>query len=370
MFSMKIVDSDAFMDMSQTAQLLYFHLSMRADDDGFIGNPKKIMRMIGVNDDDMRVLLGKRFLLTFDSGIIVIKHWRIHNLIRGDRYTETTYKDEKKSLGLNDNGAYTEVNKAVKEIEEVEKPKWLSDRQAAKAVSDLPHSFDYKIRQAFIGKPCPICNVAMQEISVDQMEYGSQSNPRPSIQHNIPISKGGKHELGNISVVCHSCNVSIQDKETGPLNALEVAEVWHAVGTQSAPQVRLGKVRIGKVSTAEASADDPEDSDQKKAKYGEEDMKMVDLLASLIVKNTPEWVLKGNKETWAEHIEKLHRIDGRTYEQIEYMIRWTQADAFWQQNILSTAKLREKFNDLIPKLKASVTKEIHKSQIASKPKMI
>lgn len=118
------------------------------------------------------------------------------------------------------------------------------------------------------------------------------------------------------------------------------------------------------------TGESPVDTPQKKAKYGEEDMKMVDLLISLIVKNTPEWVLKGNKETWAEHIEKLHRIDGRTYEQIEYMIRWTQADAFWQQNILSTAKLRDKFNDLIPKLKASVTKEMHKSQIASKPKMI
>lgn len=109
---------------------------------------------------------------------------------------------------------------------------------------------------------------------------------------------------------------------------------------------------------------------QKKIKYSNEDMRLTELLISLIEKNTPEWTLKGNKETWAEHIEKLHRIDGRTYEQIEYMIRWTQADSFWRQNILSTAKLREKFNDLIPKLKASATKEIHKSQIAIKPKMI
>lgn len=109
---------------------------------------------------------------------------------------------------------------------------------------------------------------------------------------------------------------------------------------------------------------------QKKVKYSDDDMRLTKLLISLIEKNTPEWTLKGNIETWAEHIEKLHRIDGRTYEQIEYMIRWTQADAFWRQNILSTAKLREKFNDLIPKLKASVTKEIHKSQVASKPKMI
>ena len=114
----------------------------------------------------------------------------------------------------------------------------------------------------------------------------------------------------------------------------------------------------------------PETPTQKKAKYDEEDMKLAELLITLIQANTPEWTLKGNKDTWAEHIAKLHRIDGRTYEQIEYMIRWTQADPFWRQNILSTAKLREKFNDLIPKLKASVTKNVADREKASKPKMI
>lgn len=117
MFSLKIVDSDAFMDMSQTAQLLYFHLSMRADDDGFIGNPKKIMRMIGSGDDDMRVLLAKRFLLTFESGIIVIKHWKIHNYIQNDRYSETQYIDEKKSLFTKENGAYTDRAQNVSRLD-------------------------------------------------------------------------------------------------------------------------------------------------------------------------------------------------------------------------------------------------------------
>lgn len=113
MFSPKIVDSDAFLDMPQTSQLLYFHLAMRADDDGFVGNPKKILRMIGGNDDDMKVLIGKRFILTFESGIIVIKHWKIHNLIRSDRYKETQYLEEKSSLIEKENGSYTELNKGL-----------------------------------------------------------------------------------------------------------------------------------------------------------------------------------------------------------------------------------------------------------------
>lgn len=108
LFSTKIVDSDAFLDMSPTAQNLYFHLGMRADDDGFVGNPKKILRMVGGNDDDIKVLIMKRFILTFESGVIVIKHWLIHNSIRKDRYNPTQYLEEKSKLRLKDNNVYTD----------------------------------------------------------------------------------------------------------------------------------------------------------------------------------------------------------------------------------------------------------------------
>ena len=108
MFAKTIIDSDSFIDMPLSAQALYFHLSMRADDDGFINNPRKIQRMIGASDDDMKLLSAKRFVLAFESGVIVIKHWKIHNYIRNDRYKETVYKDEKAQLYLKENGAYTE----------------------------------------------------------------------------------------------------------------------------------------------------------------------------------------------------------------------------------------------------------------------
>jgi len=108
MFAKTIIDSDAFLDMPLSAQALYFHLSMRADDDGFVNNPKKVQRMVGASDDDCKLLVMKRFVLTFESGVIVIKHWRIHNYIKKDRYKETVYLQEKSSLCLNDNNAYTE----------------------------------------------------------------------------------------------------------------------------------------------------------------------------------------------------------------------------------------------------------------------
>ena len=108
MFAKSIVLSDAFLDMPLSARCLYFTLGMLADDDGFVGNPKSIMRQCGASMDDMNVLLSKRYLLSFDSGVMVIKHWRMNNYLRNDRYHTTTYLEEKEQLRIDERGAYTE----------------------------------------------------------------------------------------------------------------------------------------------------------------------------------------------------------------------------------------------------------------------
>lgn len=107
MFAKTIIDSDAFLDMPLSTQSLYFHLSMRADDDGFINNPKKIQRMIGASDDDLKLLIVKNFIIPFESGIVVIKHWKIHNYIQSDRYKPTVYQEERERLEMKKNKAYT-----------------------------------------------------------------------------------------------------------------------------------------------------------------------------------------------------------------------------------------------------------------------
>ncbi|EFF33043.1 hypothetical protein [Enterococcus faecium] len=119
MFAKTIIDSDAFLDMPLSTQALYFHLSMRADDDGFINNPKKIQRMVGCGDDDLKLLMAKRFILVFESGVIVIKHWKIHNYIRNDRYKPTLYQDEKALLADKDNKAYTFAEEIPKHDEKL-----------------------------------------------------------------------------------------------------------------------------------------------------------------------------------------------------------------------------------------------------------
>jgi len=106
MFAKTIIDSDTFLDMPMSTQALYFHLSMRADDDGFINNPKRIQRMVGAGDDDLKLLIAKSFIITFDSGVVVIKHWRIHNYIQNDRYKPTMYAEEKALLSVEPNKAY------------------------------------------------------------------------------------------------------------------------------------------------------------------------------------------------------------------------------------------------------------------------
>lgn len=106
MFSKSIVLSDAFLDMPATSRCLYFTLSMLADDDGFVNSPKSVMRQCGASEDDLKVLFAKKFVIPFESGIVVIKHWRINNYLRGDRYKPTKYTKEKAELILEENGAY------------------------------------------------------------------------------------------------------------------------------------------------------------------------------------------------------------------------------------------------------------------------
>lgn len=254
MFDKSVIRRDDFIEMPDSTQNLYFHLSMDADDDGFVDNWKAIMRMTGKKEDDLKLLIIKQFIIPFDSGVIVIKHWKLNNYLRKDRYTDTKYLNEKKQLNTNDNEEYI-----------------LKENQL-------------------------------------NLDYG------------IPMVYTDKN--------------SIEEKRI----------------EEKTPPKKKKVVSVSKISKS--------------------DIRLAELLVELIVKNTPEWQMRGNIETWADNIEKMHRLDNRSYEQIDSMIRWTQSDPFWKQNILSTAKLREKFNDLIPKFKASIVKQHQEKIINNKPKMV
>lgn len=165
MFTLKIVDSDAFLDMPLSTQALYFHLNMRADDDGFVNNPKKVARMIGASEDDIKLLIAKRFLLAFNNGLVVIKHWHMHNLVRKDRYNPTQYIEQKLQIELKKNGAYTEKDG----LDLSECSSELPDNQMATTWQPNGNQMATQVRlgKCSIGKDKNIC-------PKDQVQIGSK----------------------------------------------------------------------------------------------------------------------------------------------------------------------------------------------------
>ena len=143
MFSKKIVDTDLFIEMSPTAKLLYFYLNMSADDDGFVGNPKTIKLVSGATDDDLKILVAKQFIIPFESGVIVIKDWKIHNYIQKDRYSKTQYTDEKSQLVVEENGTYTRCIQNVSKLDTQDR--LGKDRLGKDSINNMSDKSDHHI---------------------------------------------------------------------------------------------------------------------------------------------------------------------------------------------------------------------------------
>ena len=201
MFAMTIIDSDAFLDMPLSAQALYFHLSMRADDEGFINNPKRIQRAIGASDDDMKLLNAKNFVIRFGSGIVVIKHWRIHNYIRGDRLKGTVYAEERKMLDVKGNGAYTIKPELTR----------IAEDGAGACQSNVSHLSDKcQSNVSQMTDACP-ANVGIGKDRLDKVSIGEvkEINARARTREEKPV----KHRYGEYN------NVLLSDDEMEKLKA-------------------------------------------------------------------------------------------------------------------------------------------------------
>ena len=167
---MKIVDSDAFLEMPLSSQCLYFHLNMRADDDGFVGNPRKIMRMIQATEDDLKILLAKRFLIMFEDNVVVVKHWWMHNTLAKDRYNETSYIDDKAQLYIKENKAYS-----------------LNPPQAVKVGNALEYKIEEPQIPAYIEEPYKSNKSETQQFLQECFNLITEHNK--TAVHKIPISK-------------------------------------------------------------------------------------------------------------------------------------------------------------------------------------
>ena len=206
MFNLKIIDTDLFLEMSASARLLYYDLSMRADDDGFVASPKKIQRMIGASDDDLKILIAKQFIIPFETGICVIRHWRIHNYIQKDRYQETLYLEEKAKI-QDDNGTYN-----ILDTECVQNGHEMDTQVRLGKVRVDKNSIDKVIKKEIIPKAAITKTYTEnEELNTAITEFISmrKKTKTPFTEHAIKLmimklNKIGKSDIERIEIVNNS----------------------------------------------------------------------------------------------------------------------------------------------------------------------
>jgi len=192
MFAKTIIDSDAFLEMPMSARLLYYDLSMRADDDGFVNSPKKIMKFVGATNDDMNILIGRKFVIAFDNGVVVIKHWRIHNYIRKDTYNETPYTEQKALLELDEKNAYRlKNNDSQREVDGA-----LTQVRLGKVSIDKKEEDIYEAILTFKSNLTPtdyeMINEVIDKYSLEQFKEAieiSKSNNAKTIKYLLQVLK-------------------------------------------------------------------------------------------------------------------------------------------------------------------------------------
>lgn len=236
MFAKTIIDSDAFTEMPLSAQALYFHLGMRADDDGFINNAKRVQRSINASDDDMRILLAKRFVLSFTSGVYVVKHWKIHNYIQKDRYKPTVYVKERALLRLTENNAYTEIEteytQCIQDVYKVDtqgrtnQSELRIEGDSACARKELPTPTE--LRQLFnieidVPPAYPIADYLKIKVELDKSQFAQHTIKTLSMlhKHAKEIMAGHWRDFQRKNV---SCNIIQQNYD-----AEQIANVFKSV---------------------------------------------------------------------------------------------------------------------------------------------
>lgn len=202
MFAKTIVLSDAFLDMPMSARCLYFTLGMLADDDGFVNAPRSIMRQCGASDDDMKLLIAKKFVLVFESGVIVIKHWRINNYLQNDRITPTKYTDEKAQLEVTSNRSYRVKDDVY--TDNVYTDKNRLDKESIDKINNLV------VVSAHESEETP---EAENDLGRVMSYYMDKINPTPS-PICLDLLKGYTESLG-ADVILHAFGIALDERKTG-----------------------------------------------------------------------------------------------------------------------------------------------------------
>lgn len=203
MFNNLVIGSDDFLEMPDSSQNLYFHLSMNADDDGFVDKWKSIMRMTGKKDDDLKILIAKSFVIPFDSGLIVIRHWRLNNYIQKDRYKETIYKAEKALLQVDENNVYNLDTDCIQNVSSDKNrlDKISIEKNSSSSENNILYNQDIEKLQEIMLETLGTTNINnikecinyLDKLPLELIEYALRKTARinkPSWQYAIPILEG------------------------------------------------------------------------------------------------------------------------------------------------------------------------------------
>ncbi|MFS5992170.1 conserved phage C-terminal domain-containing protein [Streptococcus agalactiae] len=202
MFSRKITETDRFLEMPLSSQALYFHLNMGADDEGFIDKAKTIQRTIGASDDDMKLLIAKGFLIPFDSGVVVIRHWRIHNYIQSDRFQSTLYQSEKAQLEYDKSktASFKPIENCIQNVSKMETQVRLSKGSLDKdSLTTYPTVSDNDEE-----------DIPYKEI-ISYLNEKANRNYRPNIQKNKTLIKARWSEGFRLDDFKHVIDTTVKD---------------------------------------------------------------------------------------------------------------------------------------------------------------
>ena len=200
MFNNSVVGSDEFLEMPDSSQNLYFHLSMQADDDGFVDNWKSIMRMTGKKEDDLKLLIAKSFVIPFESGILVIRHWRLNNYIQKDRYKETIHKEEKSLLSTDESNVYNLDTDCIQNVssDKISIDKNSIEKNSSSSVNEILYDSKVEEIQKVMIETIGTTNINnihecisyLNKLPIELIEYALRKTARverPSWQYTIPI---------------------------------------------------------------------------------------------------------------------------------------------------------------------------------------
>ena len=333
-FTKKIIDSDAFLEMPTSAQALYFHLNMRADDDGFVNSPKRIARLVNATEDDLRLLLQKRFILSFDSGIIVIKHWWMHNTLRKDRYFPTQYQEELALLSLKENRSYTENQASISEHGNQLATNWQpTGNQRLPQYKEIENK---EIEGKYLSISDEIdCSTDVQRV----VTAWNAIDGLPKITRLDPDSNRGK--MLGARIKAYGIDKVLGAIESIPRSSFLMGKTkkqfrltfdWF-VKPNNFPKVLEGNY-LDENKAAYAQDSDPYRGARMLAR------KLRERLPSL--PEYPEETL----QKWASVMDELNS-DGHDWDEISDVLSYSQKSVFWQRQICDAYALRKKYVNIL-----------------------